>query len=162
MKFDRSAAADLWRNTLSQIPTTFGRLIYLASLRDQNTGGLQLADLSRGLSLDFIGVETSAQSAQGEAANALPEVTGVAEVHQAWDFLSVQQWRSIDENQMTAYGKLWVRTRELNGVIERGGAGHESSRGNNSPGVRLHDSAIHSRSETKVIRIDDQTPHATL
>ena len=38
MKFDRSAAADLWRNTLSQIPTTFGRLIYLASLRDQNTG----------------------------------------------------------------------------------------------------------------------------
>ena len=32
MTFDRSAAADLWRNTLSQIPTTFGRLIYLASL----------------------------------------------------------------------------------------------------------------------------------
>jgi len=41
MKFDRSAAADLWRNTLSQIPTTFGRLIYLASLRDQNTGVYQ-------------------------------------------------------------------------------------------------------------------------
>ncbi|MBZ5593598.1 MAG: hypothetical protein LAP39_15265 [Acidobacteriia bacterium] len=38
MNFDRSAAADLWRNTLSQIPTTYGRLIYLASLRDQNTG----------------------------------------------------------------------------------------------------------------------------
>jgi hypothetical protein len=38
MSFDHSAAADLWRNTLSQIPTTFGRLIYLASLRDQNTG----------------------------------------------------------------------------------------------------------------------------
>jgi hypothetical protein len=38
MKLDRSAAADLWRNTLSQIPTTFGRIIYLASLRDPNTG----------------------------------------------------------------------------------------------------------------------------
>jgi hypothetical protein len=38
MTFDRSAAADLWRNTLSQIPTTIGRLIYLASLRDENTG----------------------------------------------------------------------------------------------------------------------------
>lgn len=35
---ERGAAADLWRNTLSQIPTVFGRLIYLASLRDQNTG----------------------------------------------------------------------------------------------------------------------------
>jgi len=36
--FDRSAASDLWRNTLSQIPTAFGRLVYLASLRNQNNG----------------------------------------------------------------------------------------------------------------------------
>ncbi len=35
---DRSAAAELWRNTLAQIPSLFGRLVYLASLRDQNTG----------------------------------------------------------------------------------------------------------------------------
>jgi hypothetical protein len=36
--FDRSAASDLWRNTLSQIPTVFGRLVYLASLRNANNG----------------------------------------------------------------------------------------------------------------------------
>ena len=35
---ERSPAADLWRNTLSIIPTTFGRLAYLSSLRDPNTG----------------------------------------------------------------------------------------------------------------------------
>jgi hypothetical protein len=35
---ERGAAADLWRNTLTQIPALFGRLVYLASLRDQNTG----------------------------------------------------------------------------------------------------------------------------
>jgi hypothetical protein len=35
---ERSAAADLWRNTLSRIPTIFGRLAYLSSLRDPNTG----------------------------------------------------------------------------------------------------------------------------
>ncbi len=29
---------DLWRKTLSQIPTQFGRLLYLASLRDSQTG----------------------------------------------------------------------------------------------------------------------------
>jgi hypothetical protein len=39
MTFERRTAADLWRTTLSQIPTTFGRLVYVASLRDQNTGG---------------------------------------------------------------------------------------------------------------------------
>jgi hypothetical protein len=35
---ERSAAADLFRNTLSRIPTVFGRLAYLASLRDRNCG----------------------------------------------------------------------------------------------------------------------------
>ncbi len=36
--FDRSPAGDLWRNTLSQIPTLFGRLVFLSTLRDPNTG----------------------------------------------------------------------------------------------------------------------------
>ena len=35
---ERGAVADLWRNTLAQIPSIFGRLVYLSSLRDQNTG----------------------------------------------------------------------------------------------------------------------------
>jgi hypothetical protein len=39
--FDRSAASDLWRNTLSQIPTVFGRLVYLASLRNSNNGNYE-------------------------------------------------------------------------------------------------------------------------
>jgi hypothetical protein len=35
---ERSAAADLFRNTLSRIPTVFGRLAYLTSLRDRDSG----------------------------------------------------------------------------------------------------------------------------
>lgn len=35
------AMRDLWRRTLSQVPTTFGRIAYLASLRDPNTGRYQ-------------------------------------------------------------------------------------------------------------------------
>lgn len=31
-------AAEIWRRTLSQIPTLFGRLVFLASLRDAETG----------------------------------------------------------------------------------------------------------------------------
>ncbi len=33
-----SASADLFKNTLSRIPNLFGRLAYLASLRDPNSG----------------------------------------------------------------------------------------------------------------------------
>lgn len=34
----RTPAAILWRNTLSQVPTVFGRLAFLASLRDASRG----------------------------------------------------------------------------------------------------------------------------
>jgi len=47
--FDRSAASDLWRNTLSQIPSVFGRLVYLASLRNPNNGNYE----HHGLTLVF-------------------------------------------------------------------------------------------------------------
>jgi hypothetical protein len=47
--FDRSASADLWRNTISQIPTVFGRLVYLASLRNPNNGSYE----HHGLALVF-------------------------------------------------------------------------------------------------------------
>lgn len=46
---ERSAASDLWRNTLSQIPTVFGRLIYLSSLRGSDTGAYE----HHGLALIF-------------------------------------------------------------------------------------------------------------
>ena len=35
---ERTATADLWRNTLQQIPTVFGRLVHLARLRNSVTG----------------------------------------------------------------------------------------------------------------------------
>jgi hypothetical protein len=46
---DRSASADLWRNTISQIPSVFGRLVYLASLRNPNNGSYE----HHGLALVF-------------------------------------------------------------------------------------------------------------
>lgn len=35
---ERGASADLWRNTLSRIASLFGRLVYLSSLRNPNSG----------------------------------------------------------------------------------------------------------------------------
>jgi hypothetical protein len=41
MRADETPEAELWRRTLAQIPSLLGRLIYLASLRDLNTGKYQ-------------------------------------------------------------------------------------------------------------------------
>jgi len=49
VSFDRSASADLWRNTIGQIPAVFGRLVYLASLRNPNNGSYE----HHGLALVF-------------------------------------------------------------------------------------------------------------
>jgi hypothetical protein len=46
---ERGPASDLWRNTLSQIPSVFARLIYLSSLRGPNSGVYE----HHGLSLVF-------------------------------------------------------------------------------------------------------------
>ncbi|MBZ5608511.1 MAG: hypothetical protein LAP38_09650 [Acidobacteriia bacterium] len=34
----RGAVSNLWRNTLSRIPSVFGRLVYISSLRNSNNG----------------------------------------------------------------------------------------------------------------------------
>ena len=46
---ERGPVSDLWRNTLSQIPSVFGRLIYLSALRGPNSGAYE----HHGLSLVF-------------------------------------------------------------------------------------------------------------
>ncbi len=38
MDSGRKPCEDLWRRTLSQIPTVYGRLVYLAQLRNPNSG----------------------------------------------------------------------------------------------------------------------------
>jgi hypothetical protein len=43
----RDAAGDLWRNTLSRIESTFGRLVCLSSLRDPNSGFYEHFGLAR-------------------------------------------------------------------------------------------------------------------
>jgi len=35
---ERTAAADLWKHTLSKIASVYGRLVYLSALRDANSG----------------------------------------------------------------------------------------------------------------------------
>lgn len=82
---ERGSAADLWRNTLSQIPTTYGRLVYLSSLRDQNTGSYE----HHGLAAIF---------GEEEAANALRRS------HEA----AFREWLGFDLEEQKADLDLYI------------------------------------------------------
>ena len=82
---DRGAISDLWRNTLSQIPSVFGRLVYLSALRNLNTGRYE----HHGLALVF-GAE--------EANRALKKSHGQA----------FTEWLSFDIEQQKADLDLYI------------------------------------------------------
>jgi hypothetical protein len=65
---ERNAPDDLWKHTLSRIPTLYGRLAYLASLRDPNSGAYR----HHGLSTMF-GREQSVQALRGSHEKAFNE-----------------------------------------------------------------------------------------
>jgi hypothetical protein len=52
---DRGAVSNLWRNTLSQIPSVFGRLVYVSLLRNPNNGRYE----HHGLALIFGGEDAN-------------------------------------------------------------------------------------------------------
>ena len=99
--FQRNPASDLWRNTLSQIPSVFGRLAYLASLRNQNSGEYE----HHGLALVF-GDEKASQTLAEAHANAFTEWLGYTLEQQKADldlYLS-----SVSINKRTIV-ETWLR-----------------------------------------------------
>jgi len=67
-RLERTAAADLWRNTLSQIPSVFGKLVYLSLLRSPVTGKYE----HHGLALVF-GEEEAARALRKSHGRAFEE-----------------------------------------------------------------------------------------
>lgn len=99
---DRSSIEDLWRVTLSQIPSLLGRLVYLSSLRDPNTG----LYAHQGLALRY---------SSGEADEAIQE--SHQRVFGQWLILKVAEqredcelyWSSLLEDRRRV-AAMWIQT----------------------------------------------------
>lgn len=96
------AAEDLWRVTLSQIPTLLGRLVYLSSLRDPNTGFYS----HQGLALRF-GVEEADEAICGSHELAFEQWLPMKVTDQRDD--CELYWSSLLENKRLVV-EMWIRT----------------------------------------------------
>lgn len=107
--FQRNPASDLWRNTLSQIPSVFGRMAYLASLRNQNNGEYK----HHGLAMVF-GDDEANRALQEAHENAFAEWLGYSLEQQKADldlYLS-----SLDESKRTVV-ETWLKLTHYQNLI---------------------------------------------
>jgi hypothetical protein len=107
--FDRSAASDLWRHTLGQIPTTFGRLVFLSTLRDANTGVYSHYGFAQ-----KVGLENAEEALRQSHWRCFCEWLGFTLEQQKADldfYLS-----SIDSDRKTIL-KTWSRTKPYRNLI---------------------------------------------
>ena len=99
---ERGAASDLWRHTLSQIPSIFGRLVYLSGLRDMNSGYYE----HHGLTLVF-GERESARALKDSHNTAMDEWLNYGLEQQKADLDLYLTGLGIDKR--TVVGS-WLRT----------------------------------------------------
>ena len=99
---ERTALADLWKHTLSQIPTLYGRLAYLASLRDPNSGAYR----HHGLSGAF-GREESARALKQSHESTFSEWLNLTLAEKSGDLGTYLQ--GLDEPQRIVVGH-WLRS----------------------------------------------------
>jgi hypothetical protein len=102
---ERTAVNDLWKHTLSRISTVYGRLAYLASLRDQNSGIYR----HHGLSAAF-GREESGRALRQSHEEVFLEWLKLTLVEKHED---LQQYLATLEDPAGAVIHHWLRSRSF-------------------------------------------------
>jgi hypothetical protein len=106
---DRSATADLFRHTLARIPSLYGRLMYLSSLRDPNTGAYR----HYGLAAAF-GREQSAQALEASHTRTFREWLRLSLREKHEDLLSYLETLDDPKGLVVSY---WIESQGYLGCI---------------------------------------------
>ena len=130
-------------------------------VRDHNAGGLQSANLRSGLGFNFIRSDAAADCSKREAAEILIKAAVVKlSIRESGRFFRTKHREPVHKHDMAPDAQSCGESCALARIIECSAIGHER-RGSHDPmAMRFHNRTIYSLSEPKIIRIDDQTPHA--
>jgi len=108
----RDAPASFWRGALSQVPTVFGRLVYLASIRDQNTGEYEHTGLAR-----IYGLDQADQAIRHSHEDTFAEWLNLSLEHQKSDLLF---YLSTVESDLPRILSSWARLEPYRNLVPIG------------------------------------------
>jgi len=111
------AAADLWKHTLSQIRHRFGRLVYLSSLRDGNTGLYQ----HHGLALTM-GAEVAADTLRSSHVDCFQEWLTLSLEEQHDDLM---QYFAEQDAELKVIVGTWSRLASYRNLLPAGATENE-------------------------------------
>lgn len=124
-------------------------------VRDRDTGLLQLADLSLGLSFDVALANMTTQQGMYEGQKGRAKAPSVR-TDQRWNLRRIGRRYTVGENDMAADAERGGPPRNLHGVVKGWSGGHQGCRGQHACVMQREDRAIDSFGQSKVVGIDDE------
>jgi len=134
------------------------RVLVRINMRDGNPRSLKFTDLSDGLGLNFSRVKIARYCSQGEVVEAIAKQA--FRIGKRRYERRVRHRHPIHQHYMASNAQLRRRLGQSDGIVERRTVGHQRGGSHDALAVRLDDGAIDAGREPKIIRIDDQAPHA--
>ena len=125
--------------------------------------GLQLADLGRGLGLDFIGRQAAQQGERAKLAIPSRKCGSPAWLPLRSSRLRTCVWckqrSAVHQDDVAAHSQSRRGLRQTHRFLKCLAVGHQRRRSHDPVFVGFHDGAIHARRETEIVGVDDQAAH---
>lgn len=119
-------------------------------------GALELPDLRESFGANIFRAQSTQERSGGEGGEGRAEA-GAIEAKERRDRLWGRDGDAVGEDDVAADAERGVPARDGEGVIKCGSASHQRRRAEDAGTMQLFDRAVDSRSEPKIVRIDDQS-----
>ena len=118
------------------------RVLVRVEMRNRNTRGLNLAELRRRLSGNFVRVHASGDGAQRKRLQVLAEGARMSSSRERRNLSDIKNWHAIDQNHMAADTQTWHAFRQAHSPVESRAICHQGGGSYDTACMSLGDGAI--------------------